>query len=171
MSTTTEVMDYSVIRLTGQSNAGGEPDSVANKIMANWNLASADGTPVNLFKNAVPTEGFKSRCMLKVWKEGDKKRASLYMSDDPDPINLDRGKVLSERQLNHGSSSLEIVIEGNYLFRITMECTPLSNAVISAVPPPNGRNPSGGIGQNHWPGIECAGAAYPSHEGSTPKAL
>ncbi len=125
MSAITKNTNYSVVRISGESTAGGDPDAIANKIMANWNLEPGDGDPSTLFEDAVPTEQFKSRLMLRTWKEGETSRGALFINDSPEPINLDRGKVLSESQLNHGSSNLEIVMEGNYLYRITMECRPI----------------------------------------------
>ena len=59
MSAITKNTNYSVIRISGESTAGGDPDAIANKIMANWNLEPGDGDPSTLFEDAVPTEQFK----------------------------------------------------------------------------------------------------------------
>lgn len=128
MSATTKNISYSVLRISGQSSAGGEPDAIANKIMANWNLDPYNGDASNLFEDAVPREEFKSRLKLRTWQEGDSNRGALFIDDSPEPINLDRGKVLSETQLNHDTGNFEIVMEGNYLYRITMECKPIAGA-------------------------------------------
>ncbi|MEK7646570.1 MAG: ParB/RepB/Spo0J family partition protein [Patescibacteria group bacterium] len=127
MSAVTKNKNYSVIKLSGQSSAGGDPDAIANKIMANWHLDSSNGDPSNLFKAAVPSGQFKSWLMLKTWTEGDVSRGSLFINDGSDPVNLDRGKVLTETKLNHGSENFEVVMEGNYLFRIRMECKPIAD--------------------------------------------
>lgn len=127
MSAITKNTNYSVIRISGESTAGGDPDVIANKIMANWNLEPSNGEPSSLFEDAVPSDQFKSRLMLRIWNEGDVNRGSLFINDSPDPINLDRGKILSETQLDHGNSNFEFVMEGNYLSRITIECKPITD--------------------------------------------
>jgi ParB family chromosome partitioning protein len=125
MSAITKNTNYLVIRISGQSTSGGDPDAIANKIMAKWNLDPYNGDPSSLFEDAVPQEEFKSRLMLMTWKEGEASRGTLFINDGAETINLDRGNVLSESQLNHGSGNVEVVMEGNYLYRITMECKPI----------------------------------------------
>lgn len=143
MQATVKDTNYSVIRISGESSAGGEPDTIANKIMAGWNLDPYDGDPLSLCEDAVPREEFKSRLKLRTWQEGGSGRGNLFIESSPGPIHLDRGKIISGVQLNHGTGNFEIVMEGNYLFRITMECKPIAEL----------NHPSPGSGARNQTGV------------------
>ncbi len=121
MSSTGEATIYGVAKVSGRSNVGGNPDTIANKVMSMWRLLPENGVAAQLFAGAVPPEPLRDKLKLRVWNEGGIDRGLLFVHE-AEQIKLDHGKIVSQTALNHGSSLLEVVMEGNYLRTITVEC-------------------------------------------------
>jgi ParB/RepB/Spo0J family partition protein len=129
--------DFIVVRMQGFSNAGGNPDLIANKIMATWRLVpSPDAKDGSLSFDAVPSQNDRDKYKLKIWRQGVLRLARLILEDGSREYNLDNGAVTSEHLAGAGSSHKEFTVQGNRL-KMILECreVPINGPVIAPIIP------------------------------------
>ena len=145
--------EYGIISLTGESPAGGDPDTIANTYLGNWNLIPLDGNPANLFKGARAKDDYKPFLKIKIWTESGQTRCSLFFDTSPVATYLDRGKVISPADVSNLPEEFEIRIQANYVAKMKIKCgpvlplpeTPLSVALLEATPTPDSNSASSDV--------------------------
>lgn len=120
----TPATEYDVVSIRGRSQAGGNPDTVANKILANWFLRIAPGVS-SLHEGAVPSDTPNMRHRLKTWEEGLVVKGQLLLKQGNSETGLDRGRITSTIPPTNGSDEVTVTLEGNYLLEMIILCKPL----------------------------------------------
>jgi len=121
--------DYIVIKIRGRSSAGGNPDTIAGKIMSQWGFVQPSVNGDGDFPGGlVSSTDHKGKHQLRVWVEAGQRQARLMFVNGSNEYNLDKGVVVSGRAPVKGSTRVGFVLKGNQLVNIEVECDQIADA-------------------------------------------